>query len=126
MNTFDAPPTTTPPHPFLPPEIAAGRPLMKTSREPSTTGAPLAVPSPTRAAGLPPRAFDHRSAARGAVADARRRLAADRRIRTALGDDAGRLSRNHGKPTARDDWDREQQRQCSHGEPHRFVRRTFR
>src|SRR5258708_30616440 len=54
MATYDAPPTRTPPQPFLPPSIAAGRPLMKTSREPSTTGAPLAVPSPTRAAGLRP------------------------------------------------------------------------
>src|SRR5215468_4058332 len=34
------------------PACAAGRRLMKTSCEPSTTGVPLAVPSPTRAAGL--------------------------------------------------------------------------
>jgi len=84
MNTFDAPPTTTPPQPFLPPAIAAGRPLMKTSREPSTTGA-----------------------ARRAVADARRRLAADRRIRTALRDDARGLGNNHSNPTAQDRRDRE-------------------
>ena len=72
------------------------------------------------------RAFDDWSAARGAVADARRRLAADRRIRTALRDDAGGLGRDHGKSTARDDRDREQQRQCSHDEHHRFVGRMFR
>src|ERR1700730_7528166 len=54
MKTLHDPPMTTPLHPFLPPAIAAGRPLMKTLGEPSTTGSPLAVPSPTRAAGLPP------------------------------------------------------------------------
>ena len=51
MTSGIRPTELTPP---LPPAIAAGRPLMKTSREPSTTGAPLWVPSPTRAAGLPP------------------------------------------------------------------------
>src|SRR4029453_2675223 len=53
MKTFDDPPITTPPQLLLPPAIAAGRPLMKTLGEPST-GAPLATPSPTRTAGLPP------------------------------------------------------------------------